>query len=79
MSTSRNRSEKNMATMKYYVDMAMGVLYLSISIYMLKIPSLIERFGKSTMYVFMTIFSLYGLYRIVRGFLGIKDLMRPNR
>ncbi len=79
MSTSRNRNEKNMATMKYYVDMAMGVLYLSISIYMLKIPSLIERFGKSTMYVFMTIFSLYGLYRIVRGFLGIKDLMRPNR
>ncbi|MBK7692000.1 MAG: hypothetical protein IPJ31_13130 [Bacteroidetes bacterium] len=60
--------------MKHFVDMAMGVLYLVISISMLKMPSLVERFGKNGMLIFMSILSLYGIYRIGRGFFGIKNL-----
>lgn len=74
MSTSRDRNEKNMASMKHFVDMAMGVLYLVISISMLKMPTLVERFGKNGMLIFMSIFSLYGIYRIGRGFFGVKNL-----
>jgi hypothetical protein len=78
-SPHRNRNEENMATMKHYVDMAMGSLYICISIYMLKIPTLAERFGKSTVYIFMALFIAYGLYRIGRGFFGIKKIMKKDR
>lgn len=78
-SPHRNRNEENMATMKHYVDMAMGALYICISIYMLKIPTLAERFGANTIYIFMALFIAYGLYRIGRGFFGIKKIMKKDR
>ncbi len=77
--SQRDRNEKYMATMKHYVDVAMGVLYICISIYMLKIPTLAERFGASTVYVFMVLFCAYGLYRMGRGIFAILKIMKSPR
>lgn len=76
---ARDRNDKMMSNMKLYVDIALGSLYIIISIYILKIPSLVERLSQSGVYIFTAIFAVYGLYRIVRGYLGISKQMKERR
>ncbi|HQW47348.1 MAG: hypothetical protein IPL09_10395 [Bacteroidetes bacterium] len=78
-SPTRDKNDKYINSMKHYVDIAMGLLYLFISVYMLKIPTLAERYGASAVYIFMGLFSLYGLYRIGRGIVALMKIMKPRR
>jgi Gpi18-like mannosyltransferase len=52
------------------VDIAMGVLYCTISLYAMQQIFLLEKYGKNTVFTIGILFSLYGIFRLVRG--GIK-------
>lgn len=80
MSTShRDRNDKYIATTKHYVDIAMGCLYIGLGIYMMKVPSLTERFGAGAVYIFLGLFCAYGLYRMGRGIYHVFHTTRPGR
>lgn len=71
------RENKNIyETTRTYVDVFMGILYVIISFFVLKIPELKERFGNSTVYIFFALFLIYGTWRTYRGVMAILKLRK---
>ncbi len=52
---------------KFSMDIGMGVLYIIISGYAMKMNFIIEKYGKQTVWIIASLFILYGSFRIVRG------------
>lgn len=75
------RENKAYITFRSTVDMAMGVLYLTISAYCMQFPAILEEYGKTTVYVLGALFSFYGLFRLYRGFVKARKLLnnKPER
>jgi len=75
----RNDENKGYVLFKSTLDMAMGVLYILISGYAMKMGFIIERYGKTTVYVIASLFIFYGVFRIVRGVLLLRTKRKRNR
>ena len=67
------RENKAYASFRATVDVAMGILYIFISVYCMLLPALIEQYGKTTVYTLGLLFAAYGLFRSVRGLQRIKQ------
>ncbi len=76
MSVDRDRNERTMLGTRPFINILMGVFYICMGIYMMKIPSLPARFGADAVYIFLGLFCTYGLYRLVRG---VFALMRRGK
>lgn len=62
------------------VDIAMGFLYMFISFYCMSLTMIIEEYGKATVYTLGVLFILYGLFRLYRGLIKLKELfIKPTR
>lgn len=62
------------------VDIAMGSLYLFISVYCMQLTSILEEYGKTTVYTLGGLFILYGLFRFYRGVQKLKSaFLKPRR
>jgi len=70
------RENKAYTTFRVTVDMAMGSLYIFISVYCMQFPALLEEYGKATVYSLGALFSLYGLFRLFRGYVKARQLMK---
>ena len=75
----RNNENKGYVLFKSSLDMAMGVLYIIISGYAMKMDFIIERYGKTTVYVIAGLFIFYGGFRMVRGILLFRSMHRKRR
>jgi len=66
----RNSSNKAYKQFRSSIDMAMGVMYIVISAYAMKMNFIIEEYGKTTVWVIASLFIGYGIFRIIRGVLS---------
>ena len=61
------------------LDIAMGVLYIFISVYCMMMPMIVEEYGKGTVYTLGLLFTAYGLFRLIRGLLKLKSVfLKPQ-
>jgi hypothetical protein len=67
------RENKAYVSFRATVDVAMGILYIFISLYCMLLPAIIEQYGKSTVYTLGILFTAYGLFRSFRGVLRVKQ------
>jgi hypothetical protein len=65
----RNNSNKAYGQFRSSLDMAMGLLYIVISGYAMKMNFIIEEYGKTSVWVIASLFIFYGVFRIIRGLL----------
>lgn len=55
------------------IDLGMGVLYMAIPIVAVQTNYIIEQFGRTKVYAFAALFAAYGLFRIIRGILALRQ------
>jgi hypothetical protein len=60
------------------VDLAMGTLYVVVSVYCMKMPLLRENYDEGTVYGLGILFSLYGIFRLFRGGQRLKKAFQPG-
>jgi hypothetical protein len=65
----QNRQQQIYRLFKSSFDLAMGVVYLLVSLYASQMPFLIQQYGKTTVWWICALFFGYGLFRIVRSIL----------
>lgn len=70
MRASRTKQAKE--SFRSAADLAMGTLYVVVSVYCIKMPLLRENYGNGTVYSLGILFSLYGIFRLYRGGLRMK-------
>ncbi len=63
---------------KSSLDIGMGFLYIIIPAYAFAIPSIIEQYGKGTVYTIGGLFIFYGGFRIVRGILALQKFFKKD-
>jgi hypothetical protein len=75
------KENKAYVSFRASVDVAMGVLYVFISVYCMLLPAILEQYGRNYVYILGGLFSFYGLFRFVRGLLKFKKafLNKPTR
>jgi len=61
------------------LDLAMGVLYVIIPAYAMALPYLVEEYGKTVVYTICSLFAVYGLMRIGRGWMAMRKLMQRRK
>ena len=61
------------------LDLAMGVLYIIIPAYAMAMSYLVEEYGKTTVYTVCSLFAVYGLIRIGRGWVAMRKLMQRRK
>jgi hypothetical protein len=54
----------------------MGIMYIIISFFLLKVPAVAFRFGKGFTIALCVIVVVYGIYRIIRGALSARKLFK---
>ncbi|MBP6625261.1 MAG: hypothetical protein KA198_08815 [Chitinophagaceae bacterium] len=82
MNERKSSSEKVFQTFRASVDIAMGGLYLTIAFLGFKFPSSWSQFGgmtKDTVYIVCGGFALYGVYRIIKGGLKMKEILALDK
>ena len=68
----RNRKQSVYKQFRSSLDIGMGVMYVTISLYALKIPGIMENYGSTLVRVFVALFVFYGAFRILRGGISLR-------
>lgn len=79
MNERKSSSEKVYQSFRASVDIAMGSLYLTISFLGFKFPASWSQFGgmtKDTVYIICGGFAAYGIYRVIKGGLKLKEILK---
>jgi hypothetical protein len=61
------------------VDFAMGVLYILLPMYMMRIQYILEEYGRSLVYSLSILCMLYGLTRMIRAVFSLRKWLRKPR
>ncbi len=75
----REKDESIYDNFRASVDLGMGLIYIIISVYASLTPYIIEAYGSTTVYTIATLFALYGLFRMYRGFLKMQQFFKSSR
>lgn len=77
MSEQRDGSERNSVSLRHYYDIGMGIIYLGLATYIYKLPHKDQYVLKDGLYIFATMFGIFGFFRLVRGiYVMIKSMKR---
>lgn len=70
----RNDKQKAYKQFRASIDMAMGVFYIIIPIYAMRMQFIVEAYGKSLVYTISGLFIAYGIFRIIRSIMAFREI-----
>ncbi|HMN32674.1 MAG: hypothetical protein IT215_08990 [Chitinophagaceae bacterium] len=75
---TEQRINKASLGFKSSLDIGMGFLYIIIPAYAFAMPSIIEQYGKGTVYTIGGLFIFYGGFRIFRGLMALQKFFKKD-
>ncbi len=72
----RNEKNKAYTGFRAAVDLSMGLIYVIVALYCLYFPWVLAQFGKMNVYILVSLFALYGAFRLYRGIVQFKNSIK---